>query len=105
MECAARSSYLVMQPWKAFLVYRFRERRVRPLCHLIVRQQTWQKIINSVVTAGLLDVGIANAISKPGLGQASSAGQLCGSGTDHDRWPIGFILGEHGPGHTRQLIR
>jgi hypothetical protein len=22
---------------------------VRPLCHLIVRQQTWQKIINSVV--------------------------------------------------------
>jgi hypothetical protein len=41
MECAARSSYLVMQPWKAFPVYRFRERRVRPLCHLIVRQQTW----------------------------------------------------------------
>src|ERR1017187_8228693 len=54
MECAARSSYLVMQPWKAFPVYRFRERRVRPLCHLIVRQQTWQKIINSVVAAGLL---------------------------------------------------
>jgi len=53
MECAARSSYLVMQPWKAFPVYRFRERRVRPLCHLIVRQQTWQKIINSVVAADL----------------------------------------------------
>ena len=53
MECAARSSYLVMQPWKAFPVNRFRERRVRPLCHLIVRQQTWQKIINSVVAAGL----------------------------------------------------
>jgi hypothetical protein len=53
MECAARSSYLVMQPWKAFPVYRFRERRVRPLCHLVVRQQTWQKIINSVVAAGL----------------------------------------------------
>ena len=53
MECAARSSYLVMQPWKAFPVYRFRERRVRPLCHLMVRQQTWQKIINSVVAAGL----------------------------------------------------
>jgi hypothetical protein len=29
--------------WKAFPVYRFRERRVRPLCHLMVRQQTWQK--------------------------------------------------------------
>jgi hypothetical protein len=42
-----------MQPWKAFPVYRFRERRVRPLCHLIVRQQTWQKIIDSVVAAGL----------------------------------------------------
>jgi hypothetical protein len=53
MECAARSSYLVMQPWKAFPVNRFRERRVRPLCHLIVRQQTWQKIIHSVVAAGL----------------------------------------------------
>src|ERR1700688_2369493 len=53
MECAARSSYLVMQPWKAVPVNRFRERRVRPLCHLIVRQQTWQKIINSVVAAGL----------------------------------------------------
>ena len=53
MECAARSSYLTRQPWEAFPVYRFRERRVRPLCHLIVRQQTWQKIINSVVAAGL----------------------------------------------------
>jgi hypothetical protein len=48
-----------------------------------------------------VDVGIANAISKPGLSQASSAGQLCCSCTDHDRWPIRFILGEHGPGHTR----
>jgi hypothetical protein len=53
MECAAGSSYLVMQPWKAFPVYRFRERRVRPMCHLIVRQQTWQKIIDSVTAAGL----------------------------------------------------
>src|ERR1039457_4627598 len=35
MECAARSSYLVMQPWKAFPVYRFRARRVRPLGHFI----------------------------------------------------------------------
>lgn len=53
MERAARSSYLVMQPWKALPVYRFRGRRVRPLRHLIVRQQTWQKITNSVVAAGL----------------------------------------------------
>ena len=43
----------VIQPWKAVPVYRFRERRVRPLCHLVVRQQTWQKIINSVVAASL----------------------------------------------------
>ena len=41
MECAAPSSYLVRQPGKTFPVYRFRERRVRPLCHLMVRQQTW----------------------------------------------------------------
>ncbi len=42
------------------------------------------------------DVGIAEAISKSGLSQASSAGQ--------DRCPIGFACGEHGPGHARQLI-
>src|SRR5664280_2616397 len=53
MECAAPSSYLVTQPSKTVQGYRFRERRVRPLCHLMVRQQTWQKIINSVVAAGL----------------------------------------------------
>jgi hypothetical protein len=52
-----------------------------------------------------VDVGIANAISKPGLSQASSAGQSCCSCTDHDRWPIGLVLGEHSPGHARQLIR
>jgi hypothetical protein len=52
MRCA-RSSYLVMQSWKAFPDDRFRERRVRPLCHLIARQQTSQKIINSLVAAGL----------------------------------------------------
>lgn len=43
MECAALSSYLVRQPGKTFPDYRFRERRVRPLCHLMVRQQIWQK--------------------------------------------------------------
>ena len=52
MECAAPPSYLVRQPEKAFPGYRFRERRARPWCHLIVRQQTWQKIINSVIAAG-----------------------------------------------------
>ncbi|MGA8273259.1 MAG: hypothetical protein WB919_16975 [Candidatus Sulfotelmatobacter sp.] len=66
------------------------------MCHLIVRQQTWQKIINSVVAAGL-EMWIANAISKPGLSQASSAGPLCW------RWPsAGFVLAsspvDHGIG-------
>src|SRR5438552_16926892 len=51
-----------------------------------------------------VDVGIANAISEPGLSRASSAGQLCRGCTDHDRLSIGFILGEYGPSHTRQLI-
>jgi hypothetical protein len=104
MECAALSSYLVRQPRKAFPVCRFRERRVRPLCHLIVRQQTWQ---NHQLRSSRwsVDVGIANAISKPGLSQASSAGQSrCRRIGQHWR-PIGFILGEHGPGHACQLIR
>jgi hypothetical protein len=52
-----------------------------------------------------VDVGIANAISKPGLSQASSAGQSRCNCTDQNRWPIGFVLGEHSPGHVRQLIR
>src|SRR5262249_16543063 len=37
-----------------------------------------------------VDVGIANAISKPGLSQASSAGQSRCSCTDQDRWSICF---------------
>ena len=52
-----------------------------------------------------VDVGIANAISKPGLSQASSAGQSRGRRSGQHRGPIGFILGEYGPGHARQLIR
>jgi hypothetical protein len=52
-----------------------------------------------------VDVGIANAISKPGLSQASSAGQSCCSCTDQHWGPIGFVLSEHSPGHMRHLIR
>ncbi len=52
-----------------------------------------------------VDVGIANAISKPGLSQASSAGQSCCSCSNQHWGPIGFILGEHSPGHAGQLIR
>lgn len=60
----------------------------------IIRSRRWS-----------VDVGIANAISKPGVSQASSAGQSRWSCTDQDRWPICFVLGEHGPGDARQLIR
>src|SRR5258707_14570792 len=52
-----------------------------------------------------VDVGIANAISKTGLSQASSAGQSCCSCADQHWGPIGFILSEHSPGHARQLVR
>lgn len=44
MECAALSSYLIEQPCWAVTHIRFRKRRVRPLCHLMDRQQTWQVI-------------------------------------------------------------
>ena len=48
-----------------------------------------------------VDVGIANAISKPGLSQASAAGQSCCSCTDQYWGPIVFILSEDSPGHAR----
>src|ERR1039458_710299 len=56
MECAAPSFYLMTRPWLGCDGYRFRERRDRPLCHLMVRQQTWLDLKNSVqsaVAAGL----------------------------------------------------
>src|SRR5205807_7055259 len=105
MECAARSSSLVIQPWKAFPVYRFRERRVRPLCHLISSPADLAEKRQLRSSRWSVDVGIANAISKPGLSQASSAGQSCCSCADQHWGPIGFILSEHSPGHARQLIR
>jgi len=45
------------------------ERRDRPLCHLKVRQQTWQgfeKVKSVSRRRWSADVGIADAISKPG---------------------------------------
>ena len=103
MECAARSSYLVRQPRRLFRFTGFEsagfDRCViswfasRPGRNHRLRSSRWS-----------VDVGIANAISKPGFSQASSADQLCCGCTDHDRRPIGFILSEYSPGHTRQLI-
>ena len=55
MECAALASYLVTQSRATLTSTRFRERRVRPFCHLIVRQQTWREnlIHSAAVAAGL----------------------------------------------------
>ena len=54
MECAALFSPLVIQSRETASGYGFGERRVRPLCHLLIRQQTWQETTISQVVAGLL---------------------------------------------------
>jgi hypothetical protein len=41
MECAALFSPLVIQSRETSSGYGFKERRVRPLCHRLIRQQTW----------------------------------------------------------------
>ena len=98
---------LVMQPWKAFPDNRFRERRVRPLCHLLVRQQTRQKIINAwqplVYRCGNRECDFQ---AWPQLGV------ICRPVTLSHR-PIsvadGFILSEHGlgraPAYSPRLLR
>lgn len=58
MECAALRSPLVMQSWKTSSESGFGERRVRPLCHLVVRQQTWQDLEHRS-RRWFADVGIA----------------------------------------------
>jgi hypothetical protein len=63
MECATLFSPLVMQSRETSSEFGFRERRVRPLCHLLIRQQTWQEIILSVVVAKLSQVRHAAARS------------------------------------------
>ena len=52
MECAAPCSFLNSQPRAAVLLHRLPERRDRPLCHLIARQQTWQ-VLNLALHSGL----------------------------------------------------
>src|SRR5260370_28543391 len=53
MECAALFSPLVIQSLEASSGYGFEGRRVRPLCHLLIRQQTWQEIFFSAAVAKL----------------------------------------------------
>src|SRR5580700_3401531 len=45
-------SHSVRQSGKTSSGFGFRERRVRTLCHLNVRQQTWQEIINFSTVTG-----------------------------------------------------
>jgi hypothetical protein len=62
MECAAPSSHLTGQSWKTISGTGLRERRVRPLCHLIVRPQTGQEIVDSAVArAAFLSTGFGQA--------------------------------------------
>jgi len=51
-----------------------------------------------------VDVGIADAIPKPGFGQASSAGQSGRRCTGQYRGPICLLLCEHGPGDAGQFV-
>src|SRR5216684_4617720 len=53
MECAALFSPLVIQSLETSSGYGFEERRVRPLCHLLIRQQTWQELVFSAVITRL----------------------------------------------------
>src|ERR1700681_3656604 len=57
MECAALFSPLVIQSRETSSGYGFKERRVRPLCHLLIRQQTWQEIISWQSSLGCSCIG------------------------------------------------
>src|SRR5271166_6541941 len=59
MECAAFSSHLVWQSSKTSSHNGFRERRVRPFCHLVFRKQTWQENIKPSSSSWAADVEIA----------------------------------------------
>ena len=66
MECATLSSHLLSQSWKTVDGCGFRERRIGPLCHLMVRLQTWQEIIKfSVAVSRFKQRPIAEADRLP----------------------------------------
>src|SRR5260370_33730347 len=72
MECAALFSPLVIQSRETSSAYGFGERRVRPLCHLLIRQQTWQE---TIISAGIakLQVHQPNTGGRYGSFFASTA--------------------------------
>ena len=57
-----------------------RERRDRPLCHLMVRQQTWQESKNLDPSSLDCRCGNRGAISKPGVCRASCADHQAATG-------------------------
>jgi hypothetical protein len=78
MECAALLSYLVTQALSLFRVTGFKSAGFDRCAIVMVRQQTWQENQTFLINRRWsVMVGIANAISKPGVFcQASIAGQL-----------------------------
>ena len=105
MECAALFSHLVKQSWKTSSEFGFGERRVRPLCHLVVSPADLAGNHKFLSSRWAVDVGIEHTISKPGFGQASSAGQSGRSVTGQHRRSIDFTFSEYSPCDARQLVR
>ena len=84
MECAALCSYLNVQPCQEFYTKQvFQKRRVGPLCHLTVRQQTLAENHKLRSRHWSVDVGIASAISKPGF-----TGVICRPVKLLLHWPV-----------------
>jgi hypothetical protein len=66
MECASLCSYFNLSVFKDPYRKQVSRTTVRPWCHLFLRQQTWQEI-ETRSSRRLADVGVALAISKPGV--------------------------------------
>ena len=99
MECAALRSPLITQSRRTSADFGFGERRVRPLCHLMIRQQTWQDLkLRS--RRWFADVGIAERFPSPVL----AGRHLQTSHVSQDGRPISFASGQYGPGHACQFV-
>src|SRR5216684_309341 len=70
MECAALFSPLVIQSRETSSGYGFGERRVRPLCHLLIRQQTWQE---TIISAGIAKLQLHQPTREADMVRSSRA--------------------------------
>src|SRR6202790_5704432 len=70
MECAALFSPLVIQSRETAFGYGFGERRVRPLCHLLIRQQTWQE---TIISAGIAKLQLPRPTREADMVHSSRA--------------------------------